>query len=111
MKGISPDVDRRPHRIGHGIGGDVVMCGTDPTGCENMCIGRRQRLNRGLDAVMFIGDNARLHQADAVIGQRAGQKIRVAVAGAPRQDFVSDHQHRGGGGVHGRLACLSVGSV
>ncbi len=59
-----------------------------------------QRIDCRDDLVMAIADHAYFCQAHADLGQRTGQMVGVGVAGAAREDLVSDHQHGCGGLAH-----------
>ena len=53
------------------------------------------------DGVVVVGDHAGLHQADAVIGEPAGEVVHVRIARPAREDFIADHKHGCGGIGHG----------
>ncbi len=79
---------------GNGIGGDVVVGRTDAAGGEDVGVARAQRIDRGDDLVLLVGDDAHLLQVDADRRHDVGEVADVAVLGAARQDLVADHDHR-----------------
>ena len=68
----------------------------DAAGGEHVVVARAQRVERGDDLVLDVGDDARLAQIDAEFGEILGDIADVAVLGAARQDLVADDQHRRG---------------
>ena len=80
----------------YGFGGDVIMRRPDSARGEYMVIGPAQRIHASHDGGMVIGDNPRFEQPNAMLGQALGQMVHVRIPGAARQDFIADHQHRGG---------------
>ena len=75
------------------IGGDVVMGRADPAGGEYMAVAPGQRAHRLADRRRVIADHAHFAQVDPRLREPAGEVMGIAVAGAPREDLVADHQH------------------
>jgi len=96
--------DPHAERLGHRIGGDVVMGGSDAAGGENEIIARPERVQGRHDLAFVIPHHPHFLKVDAEAGELAGDIIAVGVLGAARQDFVADHQHRRGGNSHETLS-------
>ena len=90
------DVDRHAERLGDALGGDVVVGRTDAAGGEHVGVAGAQRVERGDDLRLLVGDDAHLVQVDADAGQVFGDVADVLVLGPAGQDLVADHQQRGG---------------
>ncbi len=85
-------------RLGDAAGGDVVVRRTDAAGGEQIGVALAQRIHRGDDVGLDVGDHPHLHEPDAELGQLAGQVRQVGVGGAARQDLVAnDHDGSGNG--------------
>ena len=96
VAGIGADGQHQAKGSGNGIGGDVVMGGTDTARGEQMVIGGAQVIDRRHDGVMPVADHPHFGQINAVARQFARQMVHVGIAGAARQDLIADHQHRSG---------------
>ena len=103
-------------RIGHSIGGDVVMRRADAAAGEQQVIGAAQRLVEGTDGGddlgVVVGHDADLAQVETGGAQHAGQMMGITLARAAGQDFVPDDKDGGGGivGLHGTLLAVLFGS-
>ena len=86
-------VDRRAERLGDRVGGDVVVGRADAAGGEDVVVARAQRVERGDDLLLDVGDDARLAQIDADIGEVFGDIADVAVLGAAGKDLVADDEN------------------
>ena len=89
-------VDRHAERLGDGVGGDVVVGRADAAGGEHVVVAAAQRVERGDDLRLVVGDDAHLLEIDADHGQVLGDVADVLVLGAAGQDLVADDQNRGG---------------
>ena len=92
--GVIADADAKG--LGHRIGGDVVMGGADAARGENEIVPGPKRVQCRHDLGLDIAHHPDFLQVDAQQGKLAGDVIAVAVLGAARENFVTDHQHRGG---------------
>ena len=91
-------LDGHAERLGHRVGGDVVVGRADAAGGEDVGVARPQRVQRGDDLGLVVGHDADLGQIDAEFGATVGDRADVAVLGAPGQDLVADHEDGGGDG-------------
>ena len=66
-----------------------------------MGVGAAERLDRSDNRGGIIRYNADFFEVDTDCGQLPCKVIHIGVAGAPRQDFVANYKHRGGGVTHG----------
>ena len=90
------EVDRHAERLGDAIGGDVVVGRADAAGGEDIGVGRAQRVERGDDRGLVVGDHPHFLEVDADRGEVFGDVADVLVLGPAGQDFVADHQDGGG---------------
>jgi hypothetical protein len=89
-------LDGNAERLGDAIGGDVVMGRADATGGEDIGIARPQRVERGDDLRLFVGDDAHFLEIDADVGEILGDVADVLVLGAAGQNLVADDKQGGG---------------
>ena len=99
--GVVADVDGAAKGGGDAIGGDVVMRGAYAARGEEMVEPGAERPDRRGDGGGIVGDHAHFLEVDAVLGQRPRKVMHVGVTGAPREDFIPDDKHGGGGVGHG----------
>ena len=99
--------DRHTKSGGDAVSGDVIMRWPDATGGEHMVKSRTQVIHGSDDPGVIIGDHPRLKQTNAMLGQALRQMVHVRIPGAPRQDFIADHQHGGGWVGHDCLRVLA----
>ncbi len=94
-----------PESPGDGVGGDVVVGRADAAGGEDIIVARAQRVQRGDDVVLDIGNDADFAGLDPDLQQEMRDVMAVGIAGAAGQDLVADHQHGGGDALvsHGGL--------
>ena len=88
--------ERDPESLGDAFGSNVVMGRADTAGRKEISVPRPQRVHRGNDLRLLIGNDPHFSQIDADAGQKFGDVADVFILGAARQNFVADHQHRGG---------------
>ena len=88
-------VDRHAERLGDGVGGDVVVGRADAAGGEHVVVAAAQRVERGDDLRLLVGDDAHLLEIDADHGQVFGDVADVLVLGAAGQDLVADDEKPG----------------
>jgi hypothetical protein len=93
--------DADAESLGHRVGGDVVMGGADAAGGEDEIMAAAQRVQPLDDLVFVVGNDPDFLEIDAQSHQEAGNGVGIGILGAAGEDFVADHQHRGG--LH---ACL-----
>ena len=79
----------------------------DAAGREHVSVARAQRVERGDDLRLFVGDDAHFLQIDADIGEILGDVADVLVLGAPGQNLVADDQERRGDDAAGFGRALS----
>ncbi len=104
------DIDWNAERLGHAIGGDVVMGRADAAGGEDIGIAVAERVERRDDLLLDIGHDADLAHVDTDIGQIFGDVADVLVLGPSGQDFVADDQDGGGDDVGFRAARVVHGA-
>ena len=66
-----------------------------------MGVRRTQRFDRRHNRGRVIGHNADLFEINTHRRQLPCKMIHIGVAGPPRQDFITDHEHGGGWICHG----------
>ena len=96
--------DRQVEGSGDTVGRDVVMRRSDPATGDDVVITVRQRPDRRNDGIAIVADHAHFLQVDAPLGQLARQMVHIRIPRPPRQDFVTDHKHGGGGIGHRRFS-------
>ena len=89
-------IDGDAERLGDAFGGNVVVGRADAAGGEHIGVARAQRIYRGDDLRLFVGDDAHFLEIDADAGEIFGDVADVLVLGAARQDLVADHEDGGG---------------
>ena len=102
------DVDRHAERLGDAVGGDVVVGRADAAGREHVGVALAQRVERGDDLGLLVGDDAHFLEIDPERGEILGDEADVLVLGAAGQDFVADHQHGGGDDVAWAGSCMGI---
>src|SRR6185312_4995362 len=104
--------ERHAEGLGDAVGGDVVVRRTDAAGGEDVSISAAQRVKRGDDRRLVVGDDAHLLQVDADGGAVVGDVADVLVLGPAGQDLVADDQYGGGNdfGVYGHRCGYLGGS-
>ena len=85
--------DRHTKGRGDGIGRNIVMCWPNPARSEHMVILAPQIVHSTDDCGVVIRHNPGFGQGNARLGQFTGQIMQVGIAGATRQNLISDHQH------------------
>ena len=89
-------VDRHAERLSDRVGGDVVVGRADAAGGEDVSVAGAQRVERGDDLRLLVGNDADFLQIDADGGELFGDIADVLVLGAAGEDLVADDQKRGG---------------
>jgi hypothetical protein len=84
---------------GDGVGGDIIMGGTDAARGENVIITASQGVECLDNPVLLIGHDADFLQLYAGGGEEFGQVADVLVPGAARQKLVADGECRSGDGT------------
>ena len=75
-------VDRKAERLGDCVGGDVVVGRPDAAGGEDVSVAGAQRVKRGDDLGLLVGNDADFLQVDADGGHMLGDKADILVLGA-----------------------------
>ena len=88
------DADRDAERLGHRIGGDIVVGRADPAAREDEIVAPRKRPDRLHDRLLAVADDPDLHQVDADIGQGVGDEADILVLGPAGEDLVADDRER-----------------
>ena len=88
------DVDRHAEGLGDGIRRDVVVGRADAARGEDVVVAGAERVERGDDVVLDVGDDPDLAEIDADIGQVLGDIADVLVLGPAGENLVADHQDR-----------------
>jgi len=66
----------------------------DAAGGEDVGVAGAQRVDRGDDLVLLVGNDAHLLQVDADRRHDVGEMADVAVLGPAGENLVADHHHR-----------------
>ena len=74
-------VDADAEGLGDAVGGNVVMGRPDAAGGEDIGVAMPQRIQRGDDVGLVVGDDPDFLEVDADIGQVFGDETDVLVLG------------------------------
>ena len=88
--------DGDTENLGHGIGGDVVMGGADAAGGEDQVVAGRRAFSPATISSSLSATTRISSRSMPSARQETGDGVGIAVLGAAGEDFVPDHQHRGG---------------
>src|SRR5690242_18802842 len=86
-------VDADAERLGHAVGGNVVMGRPYAAGGKDIGVSAAQRIERGDDVGLVVRGDADLLEVDADVGQVFRYEADILVLGPPGQDLVANHQN------------------